>query len=113
MSTKLNAEGLANERYITMPWEKEEDRRLFEELNAIAIRERGAYAEAIRKVAQPIADERDELREALEMCYRQMRYHFREHSQLLRAGAYNGANYEATFEAEQFSERLFAKYPKP
>jgi hypothetical protein len=46
MSTKLNDEELAAQWPIKF--------------------QRDAYAAAIRKVAQPIADERDELREALE-----------------------------------------------
>ena len=33
--------------YYTMPWEKEEDRQLFEELNSMAIREQMAYAAAL------------------------------------------------------------------
>jgi hypothetical protein len=54
MSNKLNAEELAAKRFTIGPayrnyWEIED-----------------AYAAAIREVAQPIADERDELREALE-----------------------------------------------
>jgi hypothetical protein len=53
MSTKLNADGLAAKRFTIGPayrnyWEIED-----------------AYAAAIREVAQPIADERDELREAI------------------------------------------------
>ena len=62
---KLNAEELAAKRYITMPWEREDDRRLFEELNAIAIRERDAYAAAITEVAQPLQDRVEELEAAL------------------------------------------------
>jgi len=48
MSTKLNADELAARR-----WPQAHIRRI-------------GYADAIREVAQPIADERDELREALE-----------------------------------------------
>jgi hypothetical protein len=51
MSTKLNDEQLAINRAQDLLWSGEMER---------------AYAAAIREVAQPIADERDEYREALE-----------------------------------------------
>lgn len=41
MSTR--AEEIAAELYYTQPWENEEDRRLFSELNAIAEREQSAF----------------------------------------------------------------------
>ena len=37
------AEEIAAELYYTQPWEKEEDRQLFSELNAIAEREQAAF----------------------------------------------------------------------
>ena len=57
MSTKLNAEELAAKRYpyvvagVIDEWERHHHA--------------GAYAAAIREVAQPIADERDEYREVI------------------------------------------------
>jgi hypothetical protein len=50
MSNKLNAEELAYDRRVGLLWTFDMER---------------AYAAAIREVAQPIADERDELREVL------------------------------------------------
>lgn len=52
MSTKLDAHELAQNRF---PASKLSSERII------------VYASAIREVAQPIADERDELREALEL----------------------------------------------
>ena len=49
MSTKLNAEKLADKRY-PLP---------FDEPSWDDMQKQGAYAAAIREVAQPIADERD------------------------------------------------------
>ena len=54
MSTKLDAEGLANERYPKNEDTSDADPYM-----------RSAYTFAIMEVAQPLADERDELREAL------------------------------------------------
>ncbi len=51
MSTKLNPEALAAKRRLGLSWSDDMER---------------AYAAAIREHSQPIADERDELREALE-----------------------------------------------
>ena len=60
MSTKLNAEELAEKRWPesgpTVGHAIVDDSK------------REAYTAAIREVAQPIADERDELRNALENC---------------------------------------------
>ena len=65
MSTKLNAEELAAKRYPlgdsyihpVAGWTKD------------VPKERDGYAAAIREVAQPIADQRDELLEALNAAY--------------------------------------------
>ena len=96
-STKLNAEALAMKRFEGRMYPLERD----------------GYAAAIREVAQPIADERDELLKALRMCYTQMRHHAREHAELLPTGKYNSADHEATHEADGFARRILAKYPKP
>jgi hypothetical protein len=56
MTTKLNAEKLAYDRRVGLLWTRDMER---------------AYAAAIREVAQPIADERDELREAVEIICEQ------------------------------------------
>lgn len=71
MSTKLNAEELAANRYPST--DKPDPLRndylpmsvmgVAYELNKASAE---GYADAIREVAQPIADERDELREALQ-----------------------------------------------
>ena len=50
MSNKLNANELAYDRRVGLLWTRDMER---------------AYAAAIREVAQPIADERDEYREAI------------------------------------------------
>jgi hypothetical protein len=57
MSTKLNAEELAAKRKFNSLWDDDMER---------------AYAAAIREVAQPIADQRDELLEALKRIERLM-----------------------------------------
>jgi hypothetical protein len=56
MSNKLNVEELAENRY-PVP---------YDEPSWDDFQKQMAYAAAIREVAQPIADERDELREVLE-----------------------------------------------
>jgi hypothetical protein len=58
MSTKLNAEELAAKRY---PYEHTTS----DTAAAMQAGRESAYAAAIREVAQPIAEERDEYREAL------------------------------------------------
>lgn len=50
MSTR--AEEIAAELYYTQPWEKEEDRRLFSELNAIAEREQAAFVNGYKQGQQ-------------------------------------------------------------
>ena len=57
MSTKLNAEELAAKAYPRKLWPE----GTLDEVR----RQRKGYEKAIREVAQPIADERDELREKL------------------------------------------------
>ena len=57
MSTKLNAEELAAKRYQPVPGSTI--------LTIIGIDKAEGYAAAIREVAQPIADQRDELLGAL------------------------------------------------
>ncbi len=57
MNTKLNAEEMAEKRY-PLP----DDEPAWDEYH-----KQLAYAAAIREVAQPLADERDELREALQV----------------------------------------------
>ena len=105
MSTKLNAEELAAKRFTIGPayrnyWEIED-----------------AYAAAIREIAQPIADERDELREAL----RNVTVNLMAAHSLLKAGGKKAAasdkmfeqmlkDYEGSFEA---ARAILKKYPKP
>ena len=62
MSNKLNAEELAAKRYPNPTAMIPQPDGTFLNINHSAT----AYAAAIREVAQPIADERDEYREALE-----------------------------------------------
>lgn len=57
-----------------------------------------------------LRQERDELLGALRKCYVQMRFHFREHAELVPVGHYNSADYDATFEAEQCAQRVLAKH---
>lgn len=61
MSHKLNAEELAAKRYPNPTAMIPQPDGTFLNINHSAT----AYAAAIREVAQPIADERDELREAI------------------------------------------------
>ena len=46
------AEDIAAELYYTQPWEKEEDRQLFSELNAIAEREQAAFVNGYKQGQQ-------------------------------------------------------------
>jgi hypothetical protein len=98
MSTKLNADALAAKRW------PEPKRRLSENLNALVdriARQRG-YAAAIREVAQPIADERDELREALQNIVDAMSKGSEEYPDRLET---TNRYVEAV--------NILAKYPKP
>jgi len=91
MSTKLNANELSAKRYAVTGEHATPD--------IIASMIRGeAYSAAIREVAQPIADERDELREALE----DMLYYVDE-----------GIPINDTSTPVKDAERILAKYPKP
>jgi hypothetical protein len=87
MSNKLNAEELAAKRYpyvvagVIDEWERHHHA--------------GAYAAAIREVAQPIADERDELREVLGLIASAKKRGF-------------GLAY-----VEGVCSAILAKYPKP
>ena len=65
--------------------------------------------ECVNEVAR-LRQERDDLVGALRKCYVQMRFHFREHAELLPVGHYNSADYDATFEAEQCAQRVLAKH---
>ena len=99
MSTKLNAEELAAKRYQdhtepdavigVTPWQ-------FTRL---------AYAAAIREIAQPIADERDELREALEDVLEGW-------ETMISAYGYDPAQ-EPEGSINQRARAVLAKYPKP
>lgn len=68
MSTKLNAEELAAKRYPAYNTGYCSDEEFGERMDDRHRRE--GYAAAVREVAQPIADERDALREALELALR-------------------------------------------
>jgi hypothetical protein len=87
MSNKLNAEELAAKRWPesgpTVGHAIVDDSK------------REAYAEAIREVAQPIADERDELREALKLCLE---------------SSFDGP---MPYYAREKASAILAKYPKP
>jgi hypothetical protein len=98
MSTKLNAEGLAERRF-------KRDKTVSESLGYGPYREIAvlpaameSYAAAITEVAQPIANERDELRKALE----DMLYYIDE-----------GIPIFDTSTPVKDAERILAKYPKP
>jgi hypothetical protein len=83
MSTKLNAEELAAKRFP----EYDPD-----------ISPSEAYEEAVRYIAQPIADERDEFRKQVEEIVR----------------VYEEGDYGRTLRWEiDSAKKLLAKYPKP
>lgn len=91
MSTKLNAEQLATKRYPT----KSDD--LLGYARNKRKHHREGYAAAIREHSQPIADERDELRKALEAIVNQWDWRVSKPSGELFANA----------------RAILAKYPKP
>jgi len=91
MSTKLNAEELAA-KACPDAWIVA-DQSVIDHSDM-----RAGYASAIRRVAQPIADERDELREALE----DILYYIDE-----------GIPIFDTSTPVKHAERILAKYPKP
>jgi hypothetical protein len=89
MSTKLNADELARKRFpYAIPGVMDD---------MVRLRQINTYAAAIREVAQPIADERDELRQALK--------------QLLMACA-DGSN-ASMYIGTSNARAILAKYPKP
>ncbi len=96
MSTKLNAEELAYDRRVGLLWTRDMER---------------AYAAAVREVAQPIADERDELRDALDKAHNAMMEARRSIGDLpyRQAGECN----DILWSEQKSIAELFAKYPKP
>ena len=101
MSTKLNAEELAAKRYPRVTAIVPKPNGEWEELNHNA----AAYAAAIREVAQPIADERDEYRDALEKIAQE------DHCHPSTDGYWDAAS---EWEARRdISRAILAKYPKP
>ena len=75
MSNKLNAEEMAENRWprlLHTPQEimKASENAICAEFEQNSIR--AGYAAAIREVAQPIADERDELRELLDIAMKSL-----------------------------------------
>jgi hypothetical protein len=100
MSNKLNAEELAAKRYsLASAFLNPSLQTVFrsDDFDARVECKREGYAAAIREVAQPIADERDELRQALE--------------QLLMACA-DGSN-ASMYIGTSNARAILAKYPKP
>jgi hypothetical protein len=98
MSTKLNAEELAAKRFGIGAW-------------IVHWTPTDAYATAIREVAQPIADERDELRNALDKAHNAMMEARRSIGDLpyRQAGECN----DILWSEQKSIAELLAKYPKP
>jgi hypothetical protein len=90
MSTKLNAEELAEKRYAQYQRSTSTEAGIT------------GYTAAIREVAQPIADERDELRNALENCL-----------WVLDGTVAASRNTIADDEVLRNGKAILAKYPKP
>jgi hypothetical protein len=101
MSTKLNAEQLLANRF-SEPYSSYGSGRI------------DGYVDAIREVAQPIADERDELRQALEkvMAYREGVKPFDFHS-IKSQRKRHIATFDAWIKIEYEIRAILAKYPKP
>jgi hypothetical protein len=93
MSTKMNAEELA------WKWFEEDDSMAWD------MTPQESYAAAIREVAQPIADERDELREALEAILEA------DSSDEAKGGELWWA--DAVYPKVNAARAILAKYPKP
>ena len=105
MSTKPNAEELASKRWPDTQAQKNTWRGMVKYMVNRG-RERKAYAAAIREVAQPIADERDELREALEWI--------RSHGIPATArDDYRRGYMDARDDMAEHARAILAKYPKP
>jgi hypothetical protein len=98
MSEKINADELAKHRFaVVEPKPSFSNAMTDAHLLALAQEaQRTGYAAAIREVAQPIVDERDELREALE--------------EVLKA---NPDSRLETLAALQHARAILAKYHKP
>jgi hypothetical protein len=107
MSHKLNAEELAAKRYPNPTAMIPQPDGTFLNINHSAT----AYSAAIREVAQPIADERDELREALDKAHNAMMEARRSIGDLpyRQAGECN----DILWSEQKSIAELLAKYPKP
>jgi hypothetical protein len=99
--SKLNAEELAANRYPNPTAMIPQPDGTFLNINHSAT----AYAAAIREVAQPIADERDKLRKALEraLCAYEQDYSTPD----------NAAMSGMPEDPEKIIRAILAKYPKP
>jgi hypothetical protein len=99
MSMKLKAEELANARQsrsVVAEWTGDME---------------WAYAAAIREVAQPIADERDEYREALKQSKAMM---MEAASLLGKVGGWDAGHAQGTLRQGVCEiDAILAKYPKP
>lgn len=117
MSTKLNADELAEKRsnvlsaeiYMNLP--KPVNEPTAETIHRRVGDWKDGYAEAIREVAQPIADERDELREALKAITSKAGIGIPYYACGDNEAACRMA--DELSDIEKTAEAILAKYPRP
>ena len=98
MSNKLNANELAYDRRVGLLWTRDMER---------------AYAAAIREVAQPIADERDELLDALALIANALSPNSLPVNGMMASYDHALMVREEADRAFEIARAAIAKYPKP